>query len=66
MSQRRSGDGWSSGDEEDTVVTEEASENDNDRDRFIRRIFRFLKPHIRRHKKDTPVSVSIPLKLEST
>ena len=58
-SQHRSGDGLSSGEEEDPNPTEEASENDSDRDRFIRRVFGFLKPHIRRHKKDTPASVSI-------
>ena len=58
--QKRSGDGLVSGDEEDPTI---ASENDSDRDRFIRRIFGFLKPHIRRHKKDTPASVSVSLKL---
>ncbi|KAF3855700.1 hypothetical protein F7725_016423, partial [Dissostichus mawsoni] len=39
-----------------TILAEEASENDSDRDKFIRRVFGFLKPHIRRHKKDTPAS----------
>ncbi|KAI9546654.1 hypothetical protein NQZ68_024552 [Dissostichus eleginoides] len=38
------------------ILAEEASENDSDRDKFIRRVFGFLKPHIRRHKKDTPAS----------
>ena len=61
--QKRSGDGLVSGDEEDPTIAEEASENDSDRDRLIRRIFGFLKPHIRRHKKDTPASVSVSLKL---
>ncbi|XP_041374261.1 uncharacterized protein LOC121387305 [Gigantopelta aegis] len=55
-SQKRSGDGVSSGDEEDPILAEEASENDSDRDKFIRRVFGFLKPHIRRYKKDTPAS----------
>lgn len=54
----------SSGDEEDPILVEEASENDSDHDRFIRRVFGFLKPHIRRHKKDTPASVSISFKLK--
>ncbi|KAI9515845.1 hypothetical protein NQZ68_022201 [Dissostichus eleginoides] len=57
-SQKRSGDGLSSGYEEDPILAEEASENDSDRDKFIRRVFGFLKPHIRRHKKDTPASLS--------
>ena len=64
-SQKRSGAGLSSGDEEDLVHGEEASESDTDRDKFIRRVFGFLRPHIRRHKKDTPASVSISLKLNS-
>jgi hypothetical protein len=62
---KRSGDGLSSGDEEDPILAEEASENDSDRDKFVRRVFGFLQPHIRRHKKDTPASVSISLKLNS-
>lgn len=62
-SQKRSGDGLSSGDEEDPILAEEASENDSDRDKFVRRVFGFLKLHIRHHKKDTPASVSISLKL---
>ena len=62
---RGSSDGLSSGDEEDPILAEEASENDSDCDKFIHRIFGFLKPHIRRHKKDTPASVSISLKLDS-
>ena len=57
-SQKRSGDGLSSGEDEDPIHAE-ASEEDSDGDRFIRRVFWFLKPHIRRHKKDTPASVSI-------
>ncbi|KAK1904599.1 E3 ubiquitin-protein ligase rnf213-alpha [Dissostichus eleginoides] len=57
-SQKRSGDGLSSGYEEDPILAEEASENDSDRDKFIRRVFGFLKPHIRRHKKDTPASLT--------
>ena len=55
---RRSGAGLSSGEEDDDGVGFEYSELDSDRDRFIRRVFGFLKPHIKRHKKDTPASVS--------
>ncbi|KAK1892360.1 Glutamate--tRNA ligase [Dissostichus eleginoides] len=58
-SQKRFGDGLSSGDEE-------ASENDSDRDKFIRRVFGFMKPHIRRHKKDTPASFKDKLALAET
>ncbi|PIK52574.1 hypothetical protein BSL78_10516 [Apostichopus japonicus] len=65
-SQKRSGDGLSSGEEEDPILTEEASENDSDRDKFIRRVFGFLKPHIRRHKKDTPASFKDKLALAET
>ena len=53
-----SGAGLSSGEEEDAGVGFEYSVLDTDRDRFIHRVFRFLKPHIKRHKKDTPASVS--------
>ena len=53
----RSGDGLSA--DESEVIGVEVSENDSDRDKFIRAIFGFLKPHIRRCKKDTPASVSI-------
>ena len=63
--QKRSDDGLSSDEEEDHILTEEASENDSDRDKFIRRIFAFLKPHIRRQKKDTPASVSTCLQPDS-
>ncbi|CAC5411211.1 unnamed protein product [Mytilus coruscus] len=38
----------------------------SDRDKFIRRIFGFLKPHIRRHKKDTPASFKDKLALAET
>ncbi|KAF3842836.1 hypothetical protein F7725_001685 [Dissostichus mawsoni] len=62
-SQKRSGDGLSSGDEEHPILAEEASENDSDRDKFIRRVFGFMKPHIRRHKKDTPASFKEKLAL---
>ncbi|KAL3048018.1 hypothetical protein OYC64_006741 [Pagothenia borchgrevinki] len=63
-SQKRSGDGLSSGDEEDPILAEEASEND--RDKFIRRVFGFLKPHIRRHNKETPASFKDKLALAET
>ncbi|KAK1903017.1 Bifunctional pinoresinol-lariciresinol reductase 1, partial [Dissostichus eleginoides] len=65
-SQKRSGDGLSSGDEEVPILAEEASENDSDRDKFIRRVFGFMKPHIRRHKKDTPASFKDKLALAET
>ncbi|KAF3842484.1 hypothetical protein F7725_024435 [Dissostichus mawsoni] len=65
-SQKRSGDGLSSGDEEDPSLAEEASENDSDRNKFIRQLFGFLKPHIRRHKKDTPASFKDKLALAET
>ncbi|KAI9541852.1 hypothetical protein NQZ68_026314 [Dissostichus eleginoides] len=65
-SQKRSGDGLSSGDEEDPILAEEASENDSDRDKFIRRVFGFMKPHVRRHKKDTPASFKDKLALAET
>ncbi|KAK1881762.1 DNA mismatch repair protein MSH3 [Dissostichus eleginoides] len=65
-SHKRSGDGLSSGDEEDPILAEEASENDSDRDKFIRQVFGFMKPHIRRHKKDTPASFKDTLALAET
>ncbi|KAL3062596.1 hypothetical protein OYC64_002410 [Pagothenia borchgrevinki] len=65
-SQKRFGDGLSSGDEEDPILAEVASENDSDRDKFIRRVFGFMKPHIRRHKKDTPASFKDKLALAET
>ncbi|KAI9542577.1 hypothetical protein NQZ68_019261 [Dissostichus eleginoides] len=65
-SQKRSGDGLSSGDEEDPILAEEASENDSDREKFIRRVFGFLKPHIRRHNKETPASFKDKLALAET
>ncbi|KAF3853839.1 hypothetical protein F7725_014527 [Dissostichus mawsoni] len=65
-SQKRSGDGLSSGDEEDPILAEEARENDSDRDKFIRQVFGFMKPHIRRHKKDTPASFKDTLALAET
>ncbi|KAF3835794.1 hypothetical protein F7725_028352 [Dissostichus mawsoni] len=65
-SQKRSGDGLSSGDEEDPILAEEATENDSDRDKFIRRVFGFLKPHIRRHNKETPASFKDKLALAET
>ncbi|XP_041362827.1 thyroid hormone receptor-associated protein 3-like [Gigantopelta aegis] len=65
-SQKRSGDGVSSGDEEDPILAEETSENDSDRDKFIRRVFGFLKPHLRRYKKDTPASFKDKLALAET
>ncbi|KAI9536425.1 hypothetical protein NQZ68_033684 [Dissostichus eleginoides] len=65
-SQMRSGDGLSSGDEEDPILAEEASENDSDRDKFIRRVFGFLKPHIRHHNKETPASFKDKLALAET
>ncbi|VDH96134.1 Hypothetical predicted protein [Mytilus galloprovincialis] len=64
-STKRSGDGFSSGDDEDPIPQGEVSENDSDRDKFIRRIFAFLRPHIKRHKKDTPASVSVLYKYTS-
>ena len=63
-SHKRSGDDVSSGDEEDPILVEEVSENDSDHDRFIGRVFGFLKPQIKRHKRDTPASVSMPLKFK--
>ncbi|XP_033930657.1 uncharacterized protein [Pseudochaenichthys georgianus] len=65
-SQKRSGDGLSSSDEEDPILAEEASENDSDRDKFIRRVFGFLKPHVRRHNKETPASFKDKLALAET
>ncbi|KAK5894202.1 hypothetical protein CesoFtcFv8_010916 [Champsocephalus esox] len=65
-SQKRSGDGLSSSDEEDPILAEEASENDSDRDKFIRRVFGFLKPHIRRHNKEIPASFKDKLALAET
>ncbi|XP_033946341.1 claspin-like isoform X1 [Pseudochaenichthys georgianus] len=62
-SQKRFGYSLSSGDEEDPIL---ASENDSDRDKFIRRVFGFMKPHIRRHKKDTPASFKDKLALAET
>ncbi|KAK1905104.1 Nodulin-22 [Dissostichus eleginoides] len=52
--------------EEDPSLAEEASENDSDRDKFIRQLFGILKPHIRRHKKDTPASFKDKLALAET
>ncbi|XP_071063116.1 uncharacterized protein [Pseudochaenichthys georgianus] len=63
---KRSGDGLSSSDEEDPILAEEASENDSDRDKFIRRVFGFLKPHIRRHNKEIPASFKDKLALAET
>ncbi|XP_034093372.1 uncharacterized protein LOC117560565 [Gymnodraco acuticeps] len=65
-SQKRSGDGLSSSDEEDPILAEEASENDSDRDKFIRQVFGFLKPHIRRHNKEIPASFKDKLALAET
>ncbi|XP_071058452.1 uncharacterized protein [Pseudochaenichthys georgianus] len=53
-------------DEEDPILAEEASENDSDRNKFIRRVFGFLKPHIRRHNKETPASFKDKLALAET
>ncbi|VDI67259.1 Hypothetical predicted protein [Mytilus galloprovincialis] len=46
-STKRSDDGFSSCDDEDPIPQGEGSENDSDRDKFIRRIFAFLRPHIK-------------------
>lgn len=63
--QKRSGGGLSSGEEKDPILAEGTSENDNDRDKLIRRVFGFLKPQIRGNKKDKPASVSVSLKSNS-